>query len=87
MKKTAVRQKITSGDSTDPTANSPRPPVLLVDDQPARLLTFEAILEGVGVECVRAHSGKEALEKLLRSGFALILRSKHRAIPVKHCST
>jgi hypothetical protein len=28
-----------------------RPTVLLVDDQPARLLTYEAILEGVGVDC------------------------------------
>ncbi|MDB6086878.1 MAG: hypothetical protein JWN43_4759, partial [Gammaproteobacteria bacterium] len=26
----------------------PRPTVLLVDDKPARLLTYEAILEGVG---------------------------------------
>jgi PAS domain S-box-containing protein len=73
MEKAAVRQKITSGDSTDPTENTPRPHVLLVDDQPARLLTYEAILEGVGVDCVRAHSGKEALEKLLRHSFALIL--------------
>jgi PAS domain S-box-containing protein len=73
MEKAAVRQKITSGDSTDPTANTLRPRVLLVDDQPARLLTYEAILEGVGVECVRAHSGKEAFEKLLRDSFALIL--------------
>ena len=46
---------------------------LLVDDQPARLLTYEAILAGVGVECVRALSGKEAFEKLLRTSFALIL--------------
>jgi CheY-like chemotaxis protein len=73
MEKAAVRQKITSGDSTDPTENAPRPHVLLVDDQPARLLTYEAILEGVGVDCVRAHSGKEAFEKLLRTSFALIL--------------
>ena len=73
MDKAAVRQKITSGDSTDLAESTPRPHVLLVDDQPARLLTYEAILEGVGVDCVRAHSGKEALEKLLRHSFALIL--------------
>ena len=73
MDKAAVRQKITSGDSTDPTENASRPQVLLVDDQPARLLTYEAILQGVGVDCVRAQSGKEALEKLLRHSFALIL--------------
>jgi CheY-like chemotaxis protein len=49
------------------------PNVLLVDDQPARLLTYESILEGVGVNCVRAHSGKEALGKLLKQSFAVIL--------------
>jgi PAS domain S-box-containing protein len=49
------------------------PNVLLVDDQPARLLTYESILEGVGVNCVRAHSGTDALDKLLRQPFALIL--------------
>jgi PAS domain S-box-containing protein len=49
------------------------PNVLLVDDQAARLLTYESILEGVGVNCVRALSGTEALDKLLRQPFALIL--------------
>src|SRR3954471_8331165 len=49
------------------------PNVLLVDDQPARLLTYESILEGVGVNCVRAHSGKDALDKLLKQSFAVIL--------------
>jgi PAS domain S-box-containing protein len=49
------------------------PRVLLVDDQPARLLTYESILEGVGVACVRALSGKEALERLLQQTFAVIL--------------
>jgi len=39
--------------------------ILLVDDQPARLLTYEAILQGLEVNCVRAHSGTEALEKLM----------------------
>jgi PAS domain S-box-containing protein len=55
------------------TADAARPNVLLVDDQPARLLTYEAILEGVGVNCVRAQSGKEALERLLKQPFAAIL--------------
>jgi PAS domain S-box-containing protein len=50
-----------------------RPRVLLIDDQPARLLTYESILEGVGVECVRALSGTEALAKLLKQEFAVIL--------------
>jgi len=54
-------------------AETSLPNVLLVDDQPARLLTYESILEGVGVNCVRAHSGKEALDKLLKQSYAVIL--------------
>src|SRR6201996_3171152 len=68
-----LEKTIARGDSTTAPVDTTRPRVLLVDDQPARLLTYEAVLEGVGVECVRAHSGKEAFEKLLRDDFALIL--------------
>jgi len=50
-----------------------KPRILLVDDQPARLLTYESILEGVGVQCVRALSGQEALTRLLQERFAVIL--------------
>jgi PAS domain S-box-containing protein len=50
-----------------------RASILLVDDKPARLLTYEAILSGLEVNCVRAHSGSEALEKLLAQEFAVIL--------------
>jgi two-component system, chemotaxis family, CheB/CheR fusion protein len=49
------------------------PRILLIDDQPARLLTYESILQGVGVECVRSLSGKDALGRLLHERFALIL--------------
>src|ERR1700749_4008516 len=68
-----LEEQIALGDSKVPDSGATPPQVLLVDDQPARLLTYEAILEGVGVECVRALSGKEALDRLLRSSFALIL--------------
>ncbi|HWK49568.1 MAG TPA: response regulator, partial [Steroidobacter sp.] len=51
----------------------PRPSILLVDDQPARLLTYEAVLSGIDVDCVRALSGREALKQLLTREFALIL--------------
>src|SRR5688572_27083209 len=51
----------------------PRVSVLLVDDQPARLLTYEAILAGLDIDCVRAGSGTEALKLLLSNEFALIL--------------
>lgn len=49
------------------------PGILLVDDHPENLLALEAILEPLGVECVRATSGFEALRKLLRHDFAAIL--------------
>ena len=47
--------------------------ILLVDDQPARLLSYEAILAGLGQNLVRAHSGTEALAKLMEMDFAAIL--------------
>jgi signal transduction histidine kinase len=52
---------------------APRASILLVDDQPARLLSYEAILLGLGVQCVRALSGAQALERLLEQEFAAIL--------------
>ena len=47
--------------------------VLLVDDQPGRLLTYRAILEPLGERLVEARSGNEALQKLMEEEFALIL--------------
>ncbi len=47
--------------------------ILLVDDKPARLLTYEAILGSLGHTLVRAQSGDEALAKLLEGEVAAIL--------------
>ena len=47
--------------------------VLLVDDQPGRLLTYRAILEPLGERLVDASSGQEALQKLMQDEFAVIL--------------
>src|SRR5262245_58996688 len=47
--------------------------ILMVDDQPAKLLSYEAMLGGLGENLIRAGSGKEALEKLLRHDVAVIL--------------
>ncbi|HUI60089.1 MAG TPA: response regulator [Steroidobacteraceae bacterium] len=47
--------------------------ILLVDDQPARLLTYESILSGLGQNLVSARSGLEALDKLMRQEFAVVL--------------
>jgi PAS domain S-box-containing protein len=50
-----------------------RPRILLVDDQPARLLTYEAMLAGLELRCVRTLSGDEALQQLLKQDFAAVL--------------
>jgi PAS domain S-box-containing protein len=47
--------------------------ILLVDDQPAKLLSYEAILAELGESLVRANSAREALEFLLRNEVAVIL--------------
>ena len=47
--------------------------ILLVDDQPARLLSYETILSELGQNLVHAHSGLEALERLMKDEFAVVL--------------
>jgi PAS domain S-box-containing protein len=47
--------------------------ILLVDDQPAKLLTFETILGGLGENLIRATSANEALERLLKEEIAVVL--------------
>jgi PAS domain S-box-containing protein len=47
--------------------------ILLVDDQPAKLLSYEVILKDLGENLVKASSGREALEHLLKSEIAVVL--------------
>ena len=47
--------------------------ILLVDDQPAKLLTYEVILRELGDNLIKASSGKEALEQLLKNEIAVVL--------------
>src|SRR5690349_22538898 len=47
--------------------------VLLVDDQPAKLLTYEAILSDMGANLVSARTAREALEQLLKHEFAVVI--------------
>jgi signal transduction histidine kinase len=47
--------------------------VLMVDDQPAKLLSYEAILGELGENLIKANSGKEALEHLLKTDVAVVL--------------
>ena len=47
--------------------------ILLVDDQPAKLMSYEVILQNLGENLLKATSGREALEHLLRSDIAVVL--------------
>jgi hypothetical protein len=47
--------------------------ILLVDDQPGKLLAHEAILSELGQRIIKARNGVEALGHLLRYDFAVIL--------------
>ncbi len=47
--------------------------ILLVDDQPAKLLTYEAILAELGLNLLKAGSAREALELLLHNDVAIVL--------------
>ncbi len=47
--------------------------ILMVDDQPQKLLAYEAMLEGLGDRLLRAVTGNQALEILLQEEIAVIL--------------
>jgi two-component system, NtrC family, sensor kinase len=47
--------------------------ILMVDDQPGKLLSYEAILADLGENLIKATSGKEALEHLLKTDVAVVL--------------
>lgn len=47
--------------------------ILLVDDQPAKLLAYETMLDPLGETLIRANSGREALEHLLRTDITVVL--------------
>ena len=48
-------------------------PILLVDDQPANLLSLEAVLASSDYELVSAHTGQEALLEMDRREFGIVL--------------
>src|SRR5215467_10496944 len=64
-----------------PSLGKPMPPsdkvdkvnVLLVDDQPAKLLAYEAILEDLSENLIKASSAREAFQWLLKTDVAVLL--------------
>src|SRR5881398_926027 len=47
--------------------------ILLVDDQPAKLLSYEVMLQELGENLIKASSAREALEQLLKREIAILL--------------
>ena len=47
--------------------------ILMVDDQPAKLLSYEVILKELDENLIKAHSGREALDHLLKTDIAVVL--------------
>lgn len=47
--------------------------ILMVDDQPAKLLSYEAILADLGENLIKAGSARHALEYLLKTEIAVVL--------------
>lgn len=47
--------------------------ILMVDDQPGKLLSYEAILQDLGENILKARSAREALDCLLRNDISVVL--------------
>ena len=47
--------------------------ILIVDDLPEKLLVYSSLLDDIDAEIVVAHSGTEALKRVLEDSFAVIL--------------
>ena len=47
--------------------------ILMVDDHPGKLVSYEAILEELGENLIKAHSASEALQHLLKTEIAVVL--------------
>ena len=50
-----------------------RATILMVDDQPGKLMSYEAILDPLGENLIKARSAREALDHLLHHDIAVVL--------------
>ena len=53
--------------------NNEKVNILMVDDQPGKLLSYEAILSELGENLIKAASAREALEHLLKTDIGVVL--------------
>lgn len=68
-----MRATTSTGNNGKPSMAPKDVKILLVDDKPERLLSYEVALESLSYTTVRAQSGTEALGKLMEMEFAAIL--------------
>src|SRR5580700_9962552 len=47
--------------------------ILMVDDQPGKLMSYQVILKELGENLIQARSAREALDQLLRQDIAVVL--------------
>ncbi len=67
------RAPVHNNEYAKPTDASERVNILMVDDQPSKLLSYEVILEELGENLIKATSANEALEHLLKKDIAIVL--------------
>lgn len=60
-------------DKARPTHSSDKVNILMVDDQPGKLMSYEVILAELNENLIKATSGKQALECLLKGDIAIVL--------------
>ena len=60
-------------DFVRPADDSEQVNILMVDDQPSKLLSYEVILEELGENLIKATSANEALEHLLKKDIGIVL--------------
>lgn len=61
------------GEAISPVETHDQITILMVDDQPSKLLSYEVILAELGEHLVKATSAREALDILLKSDVAMVL--------------
>ena len=64
---------MSNGDPATPIDASEKVNILMVDDQPAKLLSYEVILGDLGENLIKTTSATEALEHLLKKDIAVVL--------------
>ena len=67
-----MTQRHVAPETVEPAAG-PAAKILIVDDDPSKLIALRAVLDPLGVSVVEARSGADALRHLLKEDFAVIL--------------